>query len=200
MIKTYLTGLTWDGVPRVETLLIDHVGAPDDAYTRSATVDFLRMAVNRAVHPGCPVDRALVLVGPQDAGKSSLPRDLGGAWHAEVYGDITNRDVAARLADNWIVELTDLRTGRAADEALKAFIHAQSDTYRAPYSRRVETRPRSCVFVVTANAPTPVMSTSPRMFRVVDCAGPYVPLTPSDRDQVWAESYQLWLANPVVKF
>ena len=36
-IKNYLEGLTWDGVPRLETLLVDYLGAEDTAYTRAVT-------------------------------------------------------------------------------------------------------------------------------------------------------------------
>ena len=36
-IKNYLEGLTWDGVPRLETLLVDYLGAEDTPYTRAVT-------------------------------------------------------------------------------------------------------------------------------------------------------------------
>ena len=36
-VVDYLQGVQWDGVPRLDTLLIDYLGAEDTAYTRAVT-------------------------------------------------------------------------------------------------------------------------------------------------------------------
>ena len=36
-VREYLDGCVWDGVPRVETLLVDYLGAEDTPYTRAVT-------------------------------------------------------------------------------------------------------------------------------------------------------------------
>ncbi|MBQ2421558.1 MAG: hypothetical protein II285_01100, partial [Flavobacteriales bacterium] len=53
----------------------------------------------------------------------------------------------------WIVELAELQaTKRSKDvETIKAFITSRIDTYRVPYGRRTEQRPRMCVLCGTSN-------------------------------------------------
>ena len=46
-LRDYLTGLRWDGIQRVDTLLIDYFGAEDTLYTREAIRKCLAGAVAR---------------------------------------------------------------------------------------------------------------------------------------------------------
>ena len=47
-IREYLAALPeWDGVPRVDTLLIDYLGAEDNSYVRAVTRKTLCAAVRR---------------------------------------------------------------------------------------------------------------------------------------------------------
>jgi predicted P-loop ATPase len=51
-IKDYFDSLPeWDGVNRVDTLLIDYLSAEDNAYTRAVTRKTLCAAVARVMHP-----------------------------------------------------------------------------------------------------------------------------------------------------
>ena len=54
----------------------------------------------------------------------------------------------------WIVELAELLAVKKAQavESIKAFITSSMDTYRPPYGRRTEQRPRVCVFAGTTNS------------------------------------------------
>ena len=52
-IREYLTSLNWDGVRRLDTLLIDYFGAEDSEYVRAATRKTLCAAVARAMHHLC---------------------------------------------------------------------------------------------------------------------------------------------------
>ncbi len=51
-VREYLTRLTWDGVPRLDTLFVDYLGAADTPYTRAAARKSLTAAVARAMTPG----------------------------------------------------------------------------------------------------------------------------------------------------
>ena len=51
-VREYLEGLVWDGVPRLETLLIEYQGAEDSRYTREVTKKALVAAVARIFVPG----------------------------------------------------------------------------------------------------------------------------------------------------
>ena len=67
-VKDYLAGLQWDGVPRVDTWLINHGGAEDTKYVRAVSALPLLAAVRRIRQPGCKFDEMLVLEGKQGSG------------------------------------------------------------------------------------------------------------------------------------
>ena len=73
-VKDYLDGLAWDGVPRLDTLLIDYMGAEDTPYVRAVTRKTLCAAVARIYEPGIKFDSMLVVNGPQGMGKSTFLR------------------------------------------------------------------------------------------------------------------------------
>ena len=58
-VREYLDGCTWDGIPRVDTLLIECLGADDTPYTRAVTRKTLVAAVARIYRPGCKFDQML---------------------------------------------------------------------------------------------------------------------------------------------
>ena len=76
-VKRYLDGLTWDGNERLDTLLIDYMGAEDSPYVRAVTRKTLCAAVARIYEPGIKFDSMLVLNGPQGMGKSTFYALLG---------------------------------------------------------------------------------------------------------------------------
>ena len=55
-IKDYLKGLKWDGIKRVDELLINYFGTEDNAYTREAIRKMLVGSVARVFNPGCKFD------------------------------------------------------------------------------------------------------------------------------------------------
>lgn len=151
-VREYLQGLVWDGVSRVETLLVDYLGAEDSAFTRATTKKALIGAVGRIMNPGCKFDYVLVLVGPQGCGKSTLLGKLGMQWFSDSLYTMTGKDAYELLDGNWIIELSEMAATRKAEvEQFKAFISKQEDTYRAAYARRTQTHPRQCAFFGTTN-------------------------------------------------
>lgn len=53
-IKEFLAALPeWDEIPRVDTLLVDFLGAADNAYVRAVTRKTLVAAIARVMNPGC---------------------------------------------------------------------------------------------------------------------------------------------------
>ena len=67
-VQKYLEALMWDGVPRLDTLFIDYLGAKDTAYNRAVCRKSFTAAVARAMTPGCKYDTMLILAGPQGVG------------------------------------------------------------------------------------------------------------------------------------
>ena len=80
-VRQYLEGLQWDGNKRIETLLIDFLGAEDNEYVRAVTRKTLIGAVARAMEPGIKFDTMLTIVGPQGSAKSHFINVLGRDWY-----------------------------------------------------------------------------------------------------------------------
>lgn len=155
-IREYLGRLPkWDGVPRIDTLLIDYLGASDNAYIRAATRKILCAAIDRVYEPGSKFDTMLVLNGPQGIGKSTLIAKLGGEWFSDSLqlSDTQDKTAAEKLQGYWIFEIGELAGLRKAEvETLRSFLSRQNDIYRASFGRRVTPHPRQCVFIGTTNA------------------------------------------------
>jgi predicted P-loop ATPase len=199
-IREYLASLPeWDGVRRVDTLLIDYLGAEDSEYVRAVTKKTLCAAVCRIQHPGCKFDSMLVLNGPQGIGKSTLIAKLAGEWFSDSLNlsDTKDKTAAEKLQGYWILEIGELAGLRKAEvETLRSFLSRQDDKYRASFGRRVTPHPRQCVFFGTTNAETGYLrdTTGNRRFWPVKTPGgtdkhPW-DLTEEDVRQIWAETLE----------
>ena len=155
-IREYLAALPeWDGVPRVDTLLIDYLGAEDNSYVRAVTKKTLCAAVRRVQEPGVKFDTMLVLNGPQGIGKSTLISRLAGEWFSDSLNlsDTKDKTAAEKLQGYWILEIGELAGLRKAEvETLRSFLSRQNDIYRAAFGRRATPHPRQCIFFGTTNA------------------------------------------------
>lgn len=95
-VREFLDALPeWDKVRRVDTLLIDYLGAEDTAYVRAVTRKTLCAAVCRVKNPGCKFDSMLVLNGPQGVGKSTLIAKLAGEWFSDSLNLSDTKDKTA---------------------------------------------------------------------------------------------------------
>jgi len=154
-IIDYLEQLKWDGQPRIANLLSDYLGVEKNEYSETALRLFMLGAISRAYQPGCKFDYMPVLVGEQGVGKSTFFKVLAGndAWYNDNFNTVEGDKAAEKLRGMWIVELAELLAAKKAKEveSIKAFITSTVDTYRQPYSRRTEQRPRICVFAGTTN-------------------------------------------------
>lgn len=155
-LREYIQALPeWDGVARVDTLLIDYLGAEDTAYTRAVTRKTLVGAVQRVLQPGCKFDTMLVLDGPPGIGKSTLLRKLGGEYFDDSLSlaDTRDKTAAEKLQGKWIMEIGEMQGTRKADiDIVKGFLSRQDDAYRAAYGRVVQSHPRTCIICGTTNS------------------------------------------------
>jgi hypothetical protein len=196
-IREYLASLPpWDGKERAESILIDYLGAQDNAYTRAVTRKTLCGAVARVKHPGIKFDNILVLNGDQGIGKSTLIAKLGGEWYSDSLSltDMNDKTAAEKLQGYWILEIGELAGMKKADiDKVKAFISRQDDKYRASFGRRVTPHPRQCIFFGTTNSQNGYLRdiTGNRRFWTVKVPGtgkmkPWA-LSKEDVEQIWAE-------------
>lgn len=195
-VVEYLQALTWDGVPRAETIYADYLGAEDSAYLRTVTLQHLKAAVARVLHPGIKFDPCIVLSGPQGIGKSTVLSKLGRQWFNDSVVSLQGKDPMEQLQGSWIIELQEMQaTNKAENDQIKAFISRRVDKFRAPYGRRTEEFPRQCVFAATTNDWIFLKDrTGGRrfwpVFATTDAAKTLDELTPEVVDQIWAEVYQ----------
>ena len=155
-IKEYLDDLPiWDGVERLDSLLIDYLGANDNDYVKAVTRKTFVGAIARVMVPGCKFDTMLVLNGPQGIGKSTLIAKLGGEWYSDSLhlADTKDKTAAEKLQGYWLIEIGELAGLRKAEvDTLKGFLSKQNDIYRASFGRRTTPHLRQCVFIGTTNA------------------------------------------------
>ena len=200
-IRDYIESLpAWDGVPRVDTLFVDYLGAADTAYTRAVARKMLVAAIARVYQPGIKFDSVVVLNGPQGMGKSSFFAKLGGKWFSDslTIGDMKDKTAPEKLQGQWILELGELAGLKKVDvETVKAFITRQDDKFRHSYGYSVEDHPRQCIIVGSTNNEDGFLRdiTGNRRFWPVTCSREslYRPWQVADVvEQLWAEAYMLY--------
>jgi len=194
-VKDYLEGLpVWDGSERVDTLLIDYLGAEDNKYTRSVMRKTLVAAVARIFEPGIKFDYILVLNGPQGIGKSTFFAKLSGSWFSDslTVSDMRDKAGAEKLQGYWILELGELAGLRKIDvETVKSFITRTDDKFRQSYGVNVENHPRQCIIVGSTNNISGFLRdiTGNRRFWPVRVSGGKKSVwNMEDIDQIWAEA------------
>lgn len=196
-IREFISNLpAWDGVERVDTLLIDYLAAEDTPYVRAVTRKTLCAAIKRVLVPGSKFDSMLVLNGPQGVGKSTLIAKLAGEWFSDSLNlsDTKDKTAAEKLQGYWILEIGELAGLRKAEvETLRSFLSRQNDIYRAAFGKRATPHLRQCVFFGTTNAESGYLrdTTGNRRFWPVKTPGGGKKhsweLTEEDIRQIWAE-------------
>lgn len=198
-VQEYLRGLVWDGIPRVDTLLVDYMGAEDTEYVHFVTRKWLCGAVARILVPGIKFDYMLVLTGDQGIYKSTFFRLLAKGWFTDSLQDVEGNQAVEKLMGSWIVEFGELQAfNRSESNAIKRFVTSQEDRTRLAYDRRTSLLPRQCVFAGTTNKRDFLKDeTGNRRFWPVEVKTQGrlkdVILDLEDEvDQIWAEAVVLW--------
>lgn len=191
------TLLPWDGIPRLDTLLIDYLGAENTEYTRAATRITLIAAIRRTFRPGTKFDTVLTLVGPQGLGKSTIFAKLAGEWFSDslTITDMKDKTGGEKMQGYLINEIAELAGMRKMDsETLKGFISRTDDKFRPAFGRTVQDHPRQGIIVASTNAQDGFLRdiTGNRRFLPVNVTGNGVldVFTMNDYTigQIWAEA------------
>lgn len=203
-VKDYLKGLQgkWDGIPRLDSLFIDYLGAKDTAYNRAVTRKAFTAAVARAMTPGCKYDNMVILAGPQGIGKSTLLDKMSRGWFNDSIRTFEGKEASELLQGVWLVEVSELDAFRRTDVSrIKQFLSLRADRFRAAYGRNVKEMPRTCIFFGTTNTAEYLQDTTGnRRFWPIDTGeqrhtkSVWRDLDP-EIDQLWAEAYVRWQAG-----
>lgn len=199
-VKNFIESAAWDGVPRVERLLIDYLGADDNEYVRTITRKVLTAAVARVYEPGCKFDNMMVIIGKQGIGKSLIVQKLAREWASDTLTDIRGKESYEALDGVWIMEMSELAALKRGDrEAIKGYISKTEDTYRKAYARNTTISKRQCIFIGTTNNHEFLDDpTGNRRFWAIDTDATmrtkfvWRDLTESEVHQVWAEALELY--------
>lgn len=198
-VREYLLGLHWDGLPRIDHWLIEHLGAEDNGLNRAFGAKWLIGCVARIMQPGCKLDTALILEARQGLMKSTALATLGSPWFTDHMPELGSKDAMEQLQGVWIIELAELSSlSRAEAGRIKAFLSTRTDRFRPSYGRTAADHPRQCGFGGSIN---PAGSgylkdeTGNRRFWCVKCAEGWpddrrvdIPALAAQRDQLWAEA------------
>lgn len=198
-IKEYFKKLTWDGKKRIDTLLVDYLGAKDSEFVRAVTRKTLCAAVARVYEPGIKFDNILVLNGPQGIGKSTIFSILGKEWYSDslCITDMKDKTGAEKLQGYWILELGELAGMKKVEvETIKSFITRRDDKFRPAYGTTVQNHPRKSIIVGTTNAECGFLRdiTGNRRFWPVHVSGrsKYKPWEMKEVDPIWAEAIHVY--------
>jgi predicted P-loop ATPase len=201
-VREFLDSLPpWDGVSRLETLLIDYFGAEDNTYTRKVTKMTLCAAVVRIKKPGVKFDTMMILEGGQGIGKSTFLRKLGNVWFSDsmTLSDLKDKTGMEKIQGQWIMEISELAGMNHSEiDKLKGFLSSANDNFRGAYDRRATPRPRQCIFIGTVNPESGYLrdTTGNRRFlpvpleRIPATKSPFE-ITDDEVLQIWAEVVEL---------
>jgi predicted P-loop ATPase len=198
-VRAYFESLVWDGVPRLDTWLIDYFHAQDSAYIRAIGPRYLISAVARIYRPGCKVDHMLIFEERQGKQKSESLRTLAirDEWFTDRLSHLASKDAALEITGVLIAEIGEMDAiQRASSSTAKSFLSRREDRFRPPYGKHIISLPRQLVFAATINPPTGGYLKDPtgaRRFWPVACQGMV------DRDGLEKARSQLW-AEAVHRF
>jgi len=199
-IRNYLNSLQWDGVPRLDALFIDYLGAEDTQYTRAVTRKIFVAAVARVMNPGVKHDCMVILYGPQGGFKSTLLRIMSGdSWFNDSIKTLAGKDAMEALRGTWFVEFAELEAFKQAEVTqIKSYLSSVMDRFRVAYGRNMEDFPRQCIFFGTTNKSEFLKDqTGNRRFLPVQTdmqqrTKSVVRDLHDERDQLWAEAVIRW--------
>lgn len=196
-VREYLDSLVWDGVPRLDSLFVRHLGAEDTAYTRGVARVTLLGGVTRAYEPGHKFDFVAILEGDQGKRKSTFIETLAKSWFSELNGNFHDRkEMVERMQGSWIVELPELQGFTKSEvQDIKAFVSAREDKVRLAFAPRAAVYQRQCVMMGSTNEDRYLRDlTGGRRFWPIRCLVDTIDIDAlmKEVDQVWAEAVAVY--------
>lgn len=189
-------------MPRLDTLLIDYLGAEDTPYTRAVSRKAFVAAVARIIDPGCKFDCMTVLVGKQGRYKSTMLSIMGGQRFSDSLRTFEGQKADEQLRGTWLIEVSELQGFKNAEvETIKGYLSRRTDRYRPAWGRTLREFPRQCVFFGTTNASDFLRDTTGgRRFWPIDIdererTKSVVNDLTNEQDQIWAEAVTRYRAG-----
>lgn len=202
-IIDYFNNIVWDGIPRLETFLIDYYGAEDTALNRVYFKRWMIALVKRIMEPGAKFDSMLILAGEQGKKKTTLFNWLGTINNVVYYNEAPDnlKDINALIyatIGKMIITFDDFDDicNKGDLGKVKSFITVQNRTAALKYQHD---KPFAVTYVLAAttnqyNILVDDASFDERRFWIVR-VNPETDIfdIPDEiRDQLYAEAYYLY--------
>lgn len=213
-IEEMLTRERWDGVPRVEGLLSDYLGAADNAYSRAVSRVLVLGPMCRVLWRAVKVDYSPILQGEQGSGKDRF-LELLCSFDDESLYTATSFDIkkpseyVQSIRGKLIVHLAEMATfRRSSNEDMKTFLTEHEDVARLSYEPLSRTYRRLCIFVFSVNGKGGYLTdnTGNRRYLPIELGDPrpghdgrptayrkQFDELERVRGQIWAEAYEMAL-------
>lgn len=139
----WVKNIKWDGVPRLDTWMIDYWKIKDNPFTREVSNKWLIGACARMAEPGTKIDWMMIVVGKQGTGKTSMPNVVFKGHYNPLSGDHSDKDLYLNLHRHLCTGFDELDSFNKRDAGfLKSMISKPSDSFRPPYGALVEVHKR----------------------------------------------------------
>lgn len=197
-IRDIVDSVEWDGQHRCQQFLHKWGKVENTAYTREVSRLIFAGGIHRLYEPGCKFEDVPILMGDQGSGKSTLIRFL--AINDDYFGELKimeGQQAIEDLSGKWIMEIPEMSAFTKAkdQEAIKAFVSRQRDSYRKPYDRNTTELFRRCTFIASSNDRNPLVDkTGNRRWYPVECKCNGYDIYDSEKEireyilQCWAEA------------
>ena len=193
-LRTWLKGLRWDGVPRIERLLTDYANAEDIPLNHAIAKLLLIAMVRRVLQPGEKYDYMVILQGPQGCRKSQFCKTLAGPDFFEESMTLaaSAKEILEQTPGKWVIELAELAGLNAKDiEHQKALITRTEDRARRAYGYFAESAHRQFVLIGTTNEEVFLRdATGNRRYLPVRVRDIDIEALKRDREQLLAEAVE----------
>jgi putative DNA primase/helicase len=188
--RSYVDGLRWDRVARLDLFFPTYCGSPAGDYSAGVARILFLSAIARLRKPGCKVDTIVILESVQGGLKSSLVDALFSPWASDTPLPLGDKDAYQQLRGVWGYEIAELASFKGRDATrIKSFASSPADNYRPSFERRSRSVPRQCIFIGTTNEDQYLDdATGARRFPPVKVPRIDIDAIRRDRDQLWAEA------------
>lgn len=200
--REWLDSKQWDGVPRAGRFLPDYMGTSDTEYTRAVGLFIWSAMAGRVCVPGIKVDMVPVAVGAQGTRKSSAVAALVPSEDFFTTIDLGGQDddLARKMRGKLIIELDELKGLASRDaEHIKSFITRRYEEWTPKYKEQTVRYARRSICFGTSNQDDFLIdATGNRRWLPFDCGMCDTDAIARDRDQLWAEGRDLFLAGGIL--
>lgn len=182
----------WDGEARLDSWVVDYVGAEDNELNRAIGKKWLIAAVARAMDPGCVADMMVILEGEQEVGKNYLLEILFDKKYIVVpYGlKVGSKDFDQKTADSWCVHDDELSCMLSTGiEPTKSWISIRTMKYRKAHDKDFTTVDRRFIPVGSTNRKGYLSDEENRRFWPIVMKKLQDEALKRDRDQLMSEAF-----------